>query len=590
MSAAGVTWDLSALYAGPDDPAIAADGARARREAVAFSARHRGRVATLGTAALAEAIVEYERIEELGRRPSFYASLLFAADTEDDVARRLAERTREAWVEVVNELTAFELEVKDIDDARYAVLVADPALVGARHWMDSLRRLRPHTLSEVEERLANTKNLAGRDAFARLFDELSASLRFRVPVDGAERELSGEEALALLYHPDAATREAAHTAFLEGFAAHGLVFSSVFNAALYDHRLDCDLRHFDDPAMPTHLENEVRPQTVEAMMTATERHYPLAQEYFRLKARLLGLPRLKSTDLYAPLTAAPTAIRFEEAQRLVLDAYESFSPAFAATAREFFARRWVDAEVRPAKRLGAFCASLGPAGPSYVLLSFTETTRDVATLAHELGHGVHDRLAARQRPIDYQPPLTLAETASTFGEMLLVRALLSRETRPEARRNLLASKLDDTVATVFRQNVLTRFEMAAHARRREGLLEAAAIGDLWLAENARLYGDAVEMIPAYRWGWSYIPHFIHSRFYCYAYVFGELLVLALYQRWLDEGAGFVPRYLELLAAGGSEAPDVLLRRVGVDVDDPAFWERGFAVFAAMLAELRATID
>jgi oligoendopeptidase F len=213
----------------------------------------------------------------------------------------------------------------------------------------------------------------------------------------------------------------------------------------------------------------------------------------------------------------------------------------------------------------------------------------VATLAHELGHGVHDRLAARQRPIDYQPPLTLAETASTFGEMLLVRALLSRETRPEARRNLLASKLDDTVATVFRQNVLTRFEMAAHARRREGLLEAAAIGDLWLAENARLYGDAVEMIPAYRWGWSYIPHFIHSRFYCYAYVFGELLVLALYQRWLDEGDAFLPGYFALLEAGGSEAPDVLLARMGIDIDDPAFWERGFAVIADLVEELRTTI-
>jgi oligoendopeptidase F len=589
MTAAGITWDLSALYMGPDDPRLEADAAAAVRAAEAFAARHRGRVAEMAAADLARAIAEYETIEERARRPSFYASLLLAADTSDEAARRLAERMREAWTRAVNELTAFELEVKDLDDARYAALVTEPELADARHWMDGLRRLRPHTLSEAEERLANQKNLAGREAFVRLFDELSASLRFRVSVDGAERELSGEETLALLYHPDRDTRERAHTAFLEGFAAHALVLTGIFNAILYDHRLECDLRSFSDPAMPTHLDNEVRPETVEAMMAATERHYPLAQEYFRLKAQLLGVPRLKTTDLYAPLAEAPARIPFGEARRLVLGAFEDFSPAFAERAREFFGHRWIDAEVRPTKRLGAFCASLGPSGNPYVLLSFTETPRDAATLAHELGHGIHDRLAARQRPINYQPPLTLAETASTFAEMVLLRALLAREPQPAVRRTLLAAKLDDTIATIFRQNVLTRFEMAAHARRRDGFLEATAIGDLWWNENTRLYGGAVDMIPAYRWGWSYIPHFVHHRFYCYAYVFGELLVLALYQRYLDEGAGFVPRYLDLLGAGGSEAPEVLLGRLGIDVDDPAFWDRGFAVVAGLLADLRAAL-
>ena len=588
-SAAGVTWDLATLYAGPDDPRLEADLAEVRRAADDFAGRYRDRVASLTPAELAVAITEYEAIEERGRRPSFYASLLFAADTQDEAAKRLSERTREAWVEVVNALTFFELEVKDLSDERYAALVASAALADCRHWIDGLRKLRPHTLSEPEERVINQKNLTGRDAFARLFDELSASLRFRVTVDGAERELPAAEALALLYRPERELRERAFTALLEGFAAEGVVLTGIFNALLQDHRLECDLRRFPDPVTPTHLDNEVRAETVDAMMAATERHYGLAQEYFRLKADLLGLPRLKNSDVYAPLGAARVTIPFEEARRLVLGAFEAFDPGFGALARAFFAERRIDAAPRPGKRLGAFCASLGPSANPFVLLGYTDTPRDVSTLAHELGHAIHDRLAARQRPINYQPPLPLAETASTFAELVLTRALLGHESDPAIRRELICTRLEDTIATVFRQNALTRFEMAAHARRRTARLSARELGDLWWDENARLYGDAVDMIPAYRWGWSYIPHFIHSRFYCYAYVFGELLVLALYQRYQDEGREFVPGYLELLAAGGSEAPDVLLRRLDVNVDDPAFWDRGFAVIASLLAELRATM-
>jgi oligoendopeptidase F len=589
MTAAGVIWDLSSLYRGPDDPRIAADGAEAATRAAAFHARYAGRVAALAPAELAAAIAEYEAIEELGRRPSYYASLIFAANAGDPVARRLAEKTREASTVVANELTAFELELKDLDDARFAVFAAAPVLAACRHWMEGLRREKPYALTEAEERLDNQKNLAGRDAFSRLFDELTSSFRFRVAVDGEERNLTGDEALALLYEPDPDLRARAHAAFLGRHAEHGLVLANVFNALLYDHRLDCELRGYPDVVMPTHLENEVRPQTVEAMMIATERHYPLAQDYYRLKAELLGVRRLRTSDVYAPLEGTPQRVSFDDARELVLDAFASVSPRFADLARDFFTHGWIDAAPRPGKRLGAFCASLGPRMNPWILMSYTDTPRDIATLAHELGHGVHDRLASVERPINFNPPLVLAETASTFAEIALMRALLARETSPDTRRNLIAGKLDDTMATVFRQNVLTRFEMAAHARRRDTALTAAELGDLWMKENGRLYGDSVEMPPEYRWGWSYIPHFIHSRFYCYAYVFGELLVLALYQRWLDEGAAFLPRYFSLLEAGGSEAPDVLLARIGIDIDDPAFWERGFTVIGHLVDELRSTI-
>jgi oligoendopeptidase F len=580
-----VTWDLSSLYAGPDDPRIAADLDDVRRDAEAFATRHRGHVAELDARGVADAITAYEAIEQRARRPGFFAQLLFAADTQDERARRLVDRTREAAVGVANVLTFFELELKAIPDDAFARLADEPVLADRRHWLGLVRLRRPYTLSEPEERVVNQKNLTGRGALVQLFDQLSGSLRFRVD----DRELSGEETLSLLYEPDRALRERAYTAFLDGYATHGVVWTAILNGLMQDHRLECELRRVPDPVLPTHLDNEVEPATVDAMMDATERHYDLAQRYFRSKAKLLGLPRLKNTDLYAPVDAVTTRVPFDEARTLVLDAFATLSPELAALARDFFERRWIDAAVRPGKRLGAFCASLGPDTNPWVLLSYTETPRDVATLAHELGHGVHDRLAARHHALDYLPPLTLAETASVFGEMTLTRALLDREPRREARRALLCAKIEDTIATVFRQNVLTRFEMAAHARRRNGPLTADELGDLWWEENAKLYGDAVEMIPAYRWGWSYIPHFVHSRFYCYAYVFGELLVLALYQRHREEGAAFVPRYLELLAAGGSEAPHVVLGRLGFRIDEPRFWDRGFAVVRDLLAELETTL-
>lgn len=579
------SWDLSGLYDGVADSRLAADVTAAVGAAEHFARRYRGQIDTLDAAGLATALAAYEAIGERARRPGFYASLLFAADTRDDAAKQLLDRTRETGVQIANLLTFFHIELKALSDERYDVLVADPALATARHWLDGLRRLRPHTLSEAEEQILAQKNLTGRDALAQLFDEVSSSLRFTV--DG--QDMSAEEVLALLREPDAARRERAYTALMDTYAAQGVVLTGIFNGLLQDHRIECELRHFPTVVTPTHLDNEVRAETVEAMMTAAERHYGAAQEYFRLKAQLLGLPKLKNTDLYAPLAQGTVRMSFAEARDVVLAAFNDFSPEIGGLARDFFDRNWIDAALRPGKRLGAFCAALAPNWNPYVLMSFTGTPRDLGTLAHELGHGVHDRLASGVRSLDYHPPLTLAETASTFGEMVLTRAMLARESRPEVRREILCAKIEDTIATVFRQNVLTRFEMAAHAARRRGPLTAASIGNLWWDENAKLYGDAVEMIPSYRWGWSYIPHFIHSRFYCYSYVFGELLVLALYRQYQEQGAAFVPQYLELLRAGGSKAPDVALAPLGVEIDNPEFWERGLAVLGELVTELRATL-
>lgn len=595
LKAEGVAWQLDELYAGPHDPRIEVDLAEARRLAERLADSTRGKISggQLDGAALARALAEYEAVAELRQRPAFYASLLFAADTQNAAAGRLVQRTREAATAIENLLVFFSLELIELDDETLAWLLAAPELQAYRHYLDVLRRFKPHTLSEKEEQLVNRKNLSGKRAFEKLYDELSGSLRFSLTIDGESHVLTDGEVLALLRRPDPGLRERALSTFLETYARHELVLTTIFNNLLLDHKLECEQRGYADVTLPTHLSNEVAPDTVEAMLHAVERHYRLAQEYFRLKAGLLGVPRLAVSDVYAPLVAAPddagTHIPFDAARELILTAFRGFDDRFAELAAEFFARRWIDAEVRPGKRAGAFCASLSPGHHPYVLCSYTGTARDVSTVAHELGHGIHDMLARGQTLLQYDAPLVLAETASVFAEIVLTRHLLETSDNAAARRRVLCGVLEELYGTVFRQAALTRFEMAAHAKRREGQLGADDIGTLWLAEQERLFGDSVALPPVYRWGWTYIPHFIHSRFYCYSYPFGELLTLALYQCYLNQGAAFVPGYLELLAAGGSQPPEQALAGLGIDIVQPEFWEQAFGVVEGFLAELRASL-
>ena len=595
LKAAGICWALEDLYKSPDDPRLGADLAHAKQQAEAFAASYRGKIASgqLDGSGLAAALAEYEALSALASRPSFYASLLFAAETQNQAAQQLVQRTREAATETSNLTLFFALELIALDDAQLAALLATPALAEYQHYIESVRRFKPHTLSEKEEQLLNQKRLSGQSAFVQLFGELSGSLRFTVGIEGGEdseaRELSDGEVMALLRHPDAAVRERAMTVFLETYASHGLVLSSIFNNILLDHKIDCELRQYADVVLPTHLANEIAPATVEALMQAVERHYPVAQEYFQLKARLLGLERLKNTDVYAPIESVAESISFAQAQDLIVTAFGRFNEQFAAIALEFFQKRWIDAEVRAGKRGGAFCAALSPEHHPYILCSYTGTGRDVATIAHELGHGIHYSLARRQKLLNYDAPLVLAETASVFAEIVLTRHLLAEAKDQATRRAILCDVLQDIYGTVFRQTALTRFEIAAHAKRQEGILSPDEIGNLWWNEQARLFGDSVEMLPISRWGWSYIPHFIHSRFYCYSYSFGELLTLALFQRYLDEGEAFIPTYLQLLESGGSQRPEHALGRLGIDINQPEFWDRGFQVIKGFLADLQETV-
>lgn len=586
-------WNLTPLYAAPDDPKLRQDLTAARAEAGEFRAACRGRMndAALGAAELALALERYAALQLRVLRPYLYAQLLFSADGNDQRHLRLLAEVREAWQEIAEATLFFELELLRLPEETFGRLRAAPELAAYGHHLDTLRAHAPYTLSEEVEQALKRKELTGREAFVQLFDELCASLRyrFRMPGEEVDREVAGEELLGLLYHPEREVREQSFATYLDTHGAQALVLTTCFNNLVLDHGKEVELRGYPDRMTPTCLSSETSPEMVEGMLAASEAHYRLARAYFSLKRELLGYEVLKNTDLYAPLADTERTYPYDQAWSLVRDAYAGFHPDLAAAVAQLPGIGRIDLLPRPGKSGGAFCMGLYPGADPYVLLNYTGTLRDVTTLAHELGHAAHYVLAGGQNFYHYHPPLPLAETASVFGEMLVTRELLGREPDRHVRIALLCAKLEEIIATTFRQAMLTRFEQAAHARRQDGLLSADELCALWLAENARLFGDAVEMIPAYRWGWSYISHFIHSRFYCFSYVFGELLVLALFRKYQEEGAAFAPRYLDLLRAGGSAPPRELLRPLGIDLADPGFWAKGYAVVEEMLAELRALV-
>ncbi|MCS6852339.1 MAG: M3 family oligoendopeptidase [Gemmataceae bacterium] len=590
-SANGIVWDLSDLYAGTDDPRLEADLAEAQRRAEAFEGTYRGRINVPGGPApefLLGAVQELESLYEQIDRPLVYASLLHAAQTDDLPRGALLSRTRERRTRIVTHLIFFDLEWAQLPDEPASILLAHPVLTRYRHFLEQKRVWRPHLLSEPEEKILEEKNVTGRAAFVRLFDETVAAIRFPFERDGRCERLTLSQLNAKLYEPDREERRAAAEGITRGLREHARLLTFIFNNVVLDHAIDCRLRKFSDPMAPRHLANEIGGEVVTALMTAAERHYGTVERYYRLKGRLLGLEPLYDYDRYAPVFADLPTCSWDEARRIVLESYEAFSPRLGSIAREFFERRWIDAELRPGKRGGAFSASAVPSVHPYILMNYTDKLRDVTTLAHELGHGVHQYLARSVGYLQCDTPLTTAETASVFGEMLTFQALLERYSEPRTRLALLCSKIEDAFATVFRQIVLTRFEQLLHqARHERGEQTTEQINELWLQANRPMHGDAVQLTEGYAWWWLYIGHFIHVPFYCYAYAFGELLVLALVQKYRLEGAAFVPKYLDLLSAGGSAAPHELLARLGVDVTDPGFWDLGLQLLDGMVTEAEA---
>ena len=586
--AEGVRWNLGDLYKGISDARVEKDFKKISARADKFEKKYRGKIKSpsLTAGELAEAVGELERLSEgIGKILSF-AYLLFAADTRDPKTGAFRSSMQQKATELQKKLIFFYVEWVSVPKKRAKKLMNHPELSGYRHFLEQERQYKDHTLSEAEEKILQEKSNTGQKAFSRLFDEVVNNIEFRVRLSGKTEKLNQSRTLSLLYDPDRKKRKAAWGGLTRGLTGNSHVLTYIFNTLVNDHSINDRLRSYEDPMSARHLSNEISHGAVNTLLESCERNFEFVRRYYTLKRELLGYRRFYDYDRYAPLGSEREQVSWEKAKEIVLSSFGEFSSEMEKTASLFFEKNWIDAELRDGKRGGAFSHGTVPGAHPYVFMNYTGKPRDVMVLAHELGHGVHQYLSRRQGYFRAHTPLTTAETASVFAEMLVFHRLKEEETEKEGRLVLVAEKLEDIMATVFRQAVLTRFEQSLHRERREkGELATARVNELWIEANRDMFGDSVSLTENYAYWWLYIPHFIHSPFYCYAYSFGELLTLALYGMFLERGRSFVPDYMGLLRSGGSASPSELLLGVGVDINDPDFWQAGLDVIGAMVDEV-----
>jgi oligoendopeptidase F len=575
------SWDLEPLVDGRGGDGVQAMLAEARDRAAAFSERYKGRVAELGAPELAEAMTELGAIHDLGGRAASYAMLSYSLDTADAERGALMQRARELGAAIETDLLFFDLEWNLAPDERADELLGAAELEFCAHHLRTLRRYRPHQLSEPEERILTETNVTGGSAFQRLFTEQTSALE--VPLPDLDGPGTLEEGLSRLQVPDRERRAEAAAAVTESLRPGLRTRAFVFNTLLQDKATKDRLRDYPHWLASRNLANEASDESVEALIEAVQGRYDLARRWYSLKARLLGLDRLAYYDRMAPVSDSEDRIPYGEAEEIVLDCYRTFSPELGETAAEFFAGGFMDGPPRPGKRGGAFCSYTVPSAHPYVMLNYTSRPHDVLVMAHELGHGVHAALARPQGIFHFTTPLTLAETASIFGENIVLERLLERAPGPAERLDLLAGALDGAVAAVFRQVAMNRYEHAIHTERREhGELSVERFGELWLETQADLLGESVELDDEYALWWSYIWHFVDAPGYVYAYAYGHLLALSVYRQYQERGEEFVSSYLDLLKAGGSRPPEELGSIVGVDLSDPGFWSSGLELVERQL--------
>ena len=582
-------WNLDDLYVAPSSQAVQDDLAKAAAEARDIKDRYQGKLLALAAdgAALARAIAAYESLSDTIGKLGSYAGLLYAADTSDPEKAKFYGDIQEKITAITTDLIFFELELNTIDDAALAAALQVPALARYKPWIDDLRKEKTYQLDEQLERLFHEKSLTSRAGWSRLFSETMTALRFDVA--GEPQPTALEPTLNFLMHPDRAKRQAAAEALAKVFGENVRLFSLITNTLAKDKEISDRWRGFKDVADSRHLANRVEPEVVDALVAAVREAYPrTAHRYYAMKARWLGLDKLAYWDRNAPLPErSERIVPWAEAERMVLDAYRGFAPEMAGIAKRFFDCRWIDAPVREGKSPGAFSHPTVPSVHPYILMNYQGKPRDVMTLAHELGHGVHQTLAAPLGPLLAPTPLTLAETASVFGEMLTFKTLLDTAKDERERKALLAQKVEDMINTVVRQIAFYSFERRVHETRKAGELTPEQIGEIWLAVQAESLGPAIELHNDYRVYWAYVPHFVHSPFYVYAYAFGDCLVNSLYGLYRDAHPDFVGKYFDMLKAGGSKHHSELLAPFGLDASRREFWQKGLSVIASMIDELEA---
>ena len=579
-------WDLSDLLPAPTEEVISERLQKLEQMVADFEARREQLSPQMAPDAFLQMIKDYEAIVEEMQRLGGFGQLWFSENTQSPEALAYRNRMQQILTELQNRLIFFDVWWKSLpDDAAQRLLPKGPKYADYRYFLTSMRRFKPFTLDEKSEQIINIKDANGIDAVLTLYAMLTNRLEFEIEVDGEVKRLTRDQLMAYAYSPRAELREAAYKELYRVYGQESQVLSQMYVNRVRDwYNENVRLRGFSSPIAVRNLINDIPDEAVEVLLQVARENAPLFQRYFRLKARWLGMDKLRRYDIYAPLAASEKTVPYEEAVQLVLDTLARFDPDVAAKARRVFDEQHIDSEIRKGKRGGAFCMTVSPRYTPWVLVNYTGRLRDVATLAHELGHAIHSMLAEHHSILTQHPPLPLAETASVFSEMLLTDRLLQEESDPLARRELLASAVDDIYATVMRQAYFVLFELVAHDKINQGV-PVQELYDDYMANLQEQFGDSVEISDEFKYEWVLIPHIYYTPFYCYAYSFGQLLVLALYRRYQEEGDAFKPKYLKLLAYGGSARPKDILEEIGVDMTDPGFWQKGFDVVKDMVDEL-----
>lgn len=578
-------WDLSPLYPGYDSPELQSAFDMLEEQVTSFEGLRDKLTPDMPTERFLEAVKANETMTRIGSKMYSFAGLSFAADTQDQKAQALMARVMQFLAEIENRTLFFNLWWKELDNENAKRLM--DASGDYRYYLEAMRNFKPHTLSEAEEKIVNLKNVTGVNALGNLYDSITNRYNFKMKVNGKEKEMTAAELFSYRYSTDPKVRAESYQSQFKVYAEDGPILGQIYQTILRDwHTENVNLRKFKNSIAPRNLNNDVPEEAVEALLSVARKNVGIFQRYFKMKAKYVGMKKLRRYDIYAPVAASKKTYNWDEAVTMVLDAFNSFSPQVAELAKRVFDESRIDSEIRKGKRGGAFCASVTPEMTPYVLINYQGTGREVATLAHELGHAIHTMLASHHSTFTFHSSLPLAETASTFAEMVLIDKLLAEETDESVRRDILFKQMDDAYATIMRQSYFAMFEKTAH----ELVQKNASVDDLsnaYLENLKEQFGDSLELSDEFKWEWVGIPHIYQVPFYVYAYAFGQLLVLALYQQFKAEGESFKPKYLKILSAGGSEAPERILSEAGINIRDPQFWQGGFDVLEKLVGELEA---